>query len=101
MPLWTNTTSYPYPAWTNGVTGPINFIRVRLANVDCYYGYNIADAGSLTPVVQANSVDNLNLTSPGVNITNICARENGSTGNGTAEVWMSWQEPHQNAGFPR
>lgn len=103
LPQWTNSTYKPYPFWTNAVTGPLNFLKIRIAGVDAFYGYNItnASAAALTPVVQANTIDNVNLMGPGPNVSNICARENGSTGNGTAEVWVSWQEPSQNVGFPR
>ena len=59
--------------------------RFTFTGVDCFYFYNLPDANSTngSPIVQANSIDNINLMAPGVNISNICARENGSTGGGT------------------
>lgn len=101
-PILTNATDIAQvrPGWTNVIDGPLNWIKVRVS-VDSYYVYNKADATNRDPIVQANSIDNINLISPGVNITNICAREVGTTGNGTASVWISWQEPGENSKFSR
>lgn len=101
-PILTNYPGNNVGVWTNVVDGPQNFFIVRFSGADCYFGVNISNASSLTtPIVQQNSVWNSNLMSPGVNITNLCAREVGTTGNATGHVWISWQEPNKNAGFPR